>query len=83
MTTQPSIIPYFAAAPAEYDRNYISQVTRAFAIYAQQQQNPGPMRATTLHLMLPQFADNATAIAGKLSEGDVYKTATGEIRIVV
>ena len=32
---------------------------------------------------LPTYADNADAIAGGLTENDVYKTATGELRIVV
>lgn len=29
------------------------------------------------------YANNADAIAGGLSVGDIYKTATGELRIVV
>ena len=29
------------------------------------------------------YADNATAVAGGLVVGDLYKTSTGEIRIVV
>jgi hypothetical protein len=32
---------------------------------------------------LPTFANNAAAIAGGLISNDVYKTATGELRIVV
>jgi hypothetical protein len=32
---------------------------------------------------IPTFADNAAAIAGGLVADDVYKTATGELRIVV
>jgi hypothetical protein len=38
---QPTIIPYFAAAPIDYDRSYMAQITRAFSLYAQQMQNPG------------------------------------------
>lgn len=29
------------------------------------------------------YANNAAAVAGGLSVGDIYKTATGEVRIVV
>jgi len=29
------------------------------------------------------FADNATALAGGLTAGDLYSTATGEVRVVV
>lgn len=32
---------------------------------------------------LPTFADNASAIAGGLAEGYIYKTPTGEVRSVV
>ena len=32
---------------------------------------------------LPTYADNALAIAAGLKAGNVYKTATGELRIVV
>lgn len=81
---QPSPIPFFAAAPAEYQQGYMAQITRAFAVYAQQQQNPGPVRGSTLNLSnLGVYADNAAAVAGGLAVDDVYKTATGELRIVV
>lgn len=82
--TNSTTIPFFAAAPAEYRQDYMAQVTRAFAVYAQQQQNPGPIRASALNLSnLPTYADNAAAVAGGLADNDVYKTATGELRIVV
>tara|TARA_R110000851_G_scaffold7365_1_gene28704 strand:- start:184 stop:330 length:147 start_codon:yes stop_codon:yes gene_type:complete len=46
--------------------------------------NPGPVRADTLNLTgLSVFANNAAALTGGLVENDVYKTATGELRIVV
>ena len=76
--------PFFAAAPAEYQQSYMAQITRAFAVYAQQQQNPGHIRGSTLNLSnLGVYADNAAAVAGGLAVDDVYKTATGELRIVV
>ena len=82
--SQPTNIPFFAAAPAEYQQSYMAQVTRAFALYTQQQQNPGPVRANTLNLSgLSVYANNAAAVAGGLAVDDVYKTATGELRIVV
>ena len=81
---QPTIIPYFAAAPIDYDRSYMAQITRAFSLYAQQMQNTGPMLGNTLNLTsLSIYANNAAAIAGGLTLNDVYKTATGELRIVV
>lgn len=77
-------IPFFPSPPREYDQAYFSQLVRNFAIFAQQTQAPGPQQATTLKLTdLPEFADNTTALAGGLVAGDIYRTATGELRVVV
>jgi hypothetical protein len=77
-------IPFFPSPPREYDQSYFSQLIRNFSVFAQQTQVPGPLRATTITLTnLPVFADNAAALAGGLADGDVYRTATGELRIVV
>ena len=43
-------VPYFPTPPQVYDRAYMAQVIRAFAVFAQQVNNPGPIRATTLTL---------------------------------
>lgn len=43
-------IPYFPVPPAQYDRAYFSELTRAFTVYAQQMNTPGPWRATELTL---------------------------------
>lgn len=43
-------IPYFSEPPTDYNRQYFSQLTRAFAVYAQQINSPGPWRATELTL---------------------------------
>jgi hypothetical protein len=43
-------IPYFPVPPMAYDRNYFSELTRAFSVYAQQMNTPGPWRATELTL---------------------------------
>jgi hypothetical protein len=77
-------IPFFPSPPREYDQSYFSQLIRNFSVFAQQSQVPGPLRATTITLTnLPVFADNAAALAGDLAVGDVYRTATGELRVVV
>lgn len=34
-------------------------------------------------MTLPTYADNSSAVTGGLSVGTVYKTATGEVRVVV
>lgn len=43
-------VPYFPTPPQAYDRQYMAQVIRAFAVFAQQVNNPGPIRGTTLTL---------------------------------
>jgi hypothetical protein len=40
-------IPYFAEPPVNYDRAYFAQMTRAFALYTQQMNTPGPWQAST------------------------------------
>jgi len=64
-------VPYFPAPPADYDRVYMAQVIRAFAVFAQQVNNPGPIRATTLTLN----PSGAKIAAGELS----YNTAEDTI----
>lgn len=43
-------IPYFASPPEQYRREYFADLTRAFALFAQQMNTPGPWRATELTL---------------------------------
>lgn len=43
-------VPYFPAPPGAYNREYMAQLIRAFAVFAQQVNNPGPVFATTLTL---------------------------------
>lgn len=84
MATRETPVPYFPNAPQLYDQRYFSEVVRAFSVYLQQSQNPGTAVFNTLNLLnLPTYADNAAAVAGGLSLNDVYKTVTGELRIVV
>lgn len=76
--------PFFPTPPGEYNRQYMAQLVRAFSVFVQQANNPGDAIFTTLRLTnLPVYANNAAAITGGLIAGDVYKTSTGELRIVV
>jgi len=43
-------IPFFPSPPQEYSQSYFSQLVRNFAVFAQQTQVPGPLRATELTL---------------------------------
>ena len=76
--------PFFPTPPGEYNRQYMAQLVRAFSVFVQQANNPGDAIFTSLKLTaLPIYANNAAAIAGGLIATDVYKTSTGELRIVV
>ena len=76
--------PFFPTPPGEYNRQYMAQLVRAFSVFVQQANNPGDAIFTSLTLTaLPIYANNAAAIAGGLVANDVYKTSTGELRIVV
>lgn len=84
MATREAPVPYFPIAPQSYDQRYMSEVVRAFSVYLTQAQNPGTAVFNTLNLLnLPTHEDNSAAIAGGLSVNDVYKTAAGELRIVI
>jgi hypothetical protein len=84
MATRETPVPYFPNAPQEYQQRYMTEVVRSFSLYLAQAQNPGTAVFNTLNLLnLPTYADNAAAVAGGLSINDVYKTATGELRIVI
>lgn len=45
-----TVVPYFPVPPAQYDRAYFAELTRAFSVYVQQVSTPGPWRATELTL---------------------------------
>lgn len=42
--------PYFPTPPAGYDRAYMAQLVRAFSVFVQQVNNPGPILATSITL---------------------------------
>tara|TARA_R110000782_G_scaffold111559_2_gene201329 strand:+ start:430 stop:1494 length:1065 start_codon:yes stop_codon:yes gene_type:complete len=48
--------------PAQYDRGYLSEVVRAFSVYANQMATPGPVRATSLTL---------TSSTGNVDQGEL------------
>lgn len=50
MSTSNTPVPYFPTPPAEYNRQYMAQLVRAFSVFAQQVNNPGPLLATSLTL---------------------------------
>lgn len=62
-------IPYFPIPPENYNPQYLAEVTRAFAVYAQQMNTPGPWQATTLTLT-PTGQATATGVLSYNSDED-------------
>jgi len=69
------ILPYFAVPPLEYDQAYFANLTRSFATYMQQQQNPGEERATKLTLTDLQTDDSGLE-TGALFQQDGFVKIT-------
>ena len=65
------ILPFFAVPPTQYDQQYFANLTRSFAVYMEQQQNPGEERATRLTLTdLP--TDDSGLETGALFQQDGF-----------
>ena len=43
-------LPYFPVPPAQYNPVYLAEIVRAFSVFLEQIQNPGPQRATKITL---------------------------------
>jgi hypothetical protein len=67
--SQPTNIPFFAAAPAEYQQSYMAQITRAFALYAQQQRFVGGGSASIAY-------DNGSKVLTYNGDGTLNTLAT-------
>lgn len=68
-------IPFFPIPPREYTPAYMSEVVRAFAVYAEQMNVPGPWRATTLTLTNVPSVDTALPVGGVFEVDGVLKIA--------
>lgn len=77
--------PYFPVPPREYNQQYLAEVVRSFSIFLDTITNPGKIVGSQLNLLpdqLPVYADNSAAKTGGLEDGDVYRTSTGDLKIV-
>ena len=59
--------PFFPTAPSEYSKSYMDALIQSFAVYIEQQQNPGEGRNTTI--VLTNLAGNDSA----LELGTIYQ----------
>ena len=68
--------PVFPVPPKEYDQRYMAELTRVFALYQQQIQNPGEGRNTTVVLT------NVPTSTTNLESGTVYVDGSGFLKLV-
>lgn len=68
--------PVFPNAPAEYDVQYMAEIVRAFSVFLQQVNNPGPWQASSLTLPDLQTDNYNLPLGGIFQYGD-------ELRITV
>lgn len=66
-------IPYFPVPPAAYSQSYLAEVIRAFSVYAQQTNTPGPWRATSLTLTDLQTDDVGLETGALFQQGGFLK----------
>ena len=62
--------PLFPNAPPEYNSEYMAEVVRAFSIFLQQVNNPGPWQASALTLPNLQTDNFNLPIGGIFQHGD-------------
>ena len=68
-------LPFFAVPPIQYEQQYFANLTRSFAVYMEQQQNPGEERATRLTLTDLQTDDSGLE-TGALFQQDGFVKIT-------
>ena len=71
------ILPFFAVPPTQYDQQYFANLTRSFAVYMEQQQNPGEERATRLTLTDLQTDDSGLETGALFQQGGFVKVTLG------
>jgi hypothetical protein len=67
--------PFFPTPPGEYNRQYMAQLVRAFAVFVQQVNNPGDAIFTTLRLTSLQTNDQGLP-TGALFQHDGFVKIT-------
>ena len=70
MSTRNLPAPFFPYPPDSYDQNYFSDIVRSFALYVEQQRNPGEARATKMTFTNLPSGDDTTLENGALFEVD-------------
>ena len=77
MSVQPTVPPFFANPPQEYDANYFADVVRAFSVFIGQQRNSGDIRATEITFTnLPSGTDDSIGVGAVFEVDGNLKIST-------
>jgi len=79
MSKSTASLPYFPLPPAAYTPQYMHEVIRAFSVYLQQQQTPGPLRATSVTITDDTGAVDYGAMAWNSTAGTLDLTMGNDI----
>jgi hypothetical protein len=71
--------PYFGNPPASYDQRYFADLTRAFAQYISQANNPGQGRFTTVVLTSLQTHDQGLEVGAVFEQNGFLKVARAHV----
>lgn len=72
MSTRNLPAPFFPYPPQQYEQNYFSDIVRSFALYIEQQRNPGESRATKMTFTNLPSGDDTSIETGALFEVDGF-----------
>jgi hypothetical protein len=67
----------FPNAPTEYNPEFMTEVVRAFSVFLQQVNNPGPWQASSLTLPNLQTDDSGLRSGGVFSHNGVLRIPLG------
>ena len=71
-------VPFFPTAPDQYTQAYMTEIVRAFSVYALQIQNPGQGRNTELVITNLQSHDKDLEIGGLFQQEGFVKITRQE-----
>ena len=71
--------PFFPVPPNQYDQRYFSELVRAFALFIEQQRNPGEGRNTNLVLTNLPSSDFGLEVGTLFQDNGVLKVTLSNL----
>ena len=73
--------PLFPNPPTDYDPVFMAEIVRAFSVFLQQVNNPGPWRATDMTLTALQTNDKGLEVGALFQKDGFFDMASGILNI--